>query len=625
MSLYSIKMRASKKELEKDIHISGAERIIEKNSIKNCLAVLVDRALNHENGDPNFINLKIEKIEEEILRLKALPISQIDAKTPKEGFLEIKKQIEKLGILEASKILEKMKETSPMRGAMLLDIHTLKRLEKNLERGIRATYMDSEKSGLVAKKNHFEEAIVLATKVANAPHIVGEICVSDDINYSTGYFASKKTGYVRITNLKEKGDSFGGRIFLYDGKNESDLEETINFIEHKPVIVYDMPQLKKEENFFESELERLKKSDLYRTQDKIEGIRKEFIKINGKDYINFSSNSYLGLNQNRDAKQAGINALKKYGVGTGGSRLVCGNYDLHRALEETISRFKGCEDAILFNSGYSANLGVISSLLNEGDVIFSDELNHASIIDGCRLSKAKTIVYRHNDMHDLEEKIKNTSFNRSMVVSDAVFSMDGDILNLEEFLKISKKYNVILYVDEAHSTGVLGKTGKGICEYFNSSYPDILMGTLSKAIGGEGGYVAGKKEIIDYLRNKARSYIFSTSLSPSVIASEIKSFEILKSNSNIVKKLHENIEYFNNCLKDVGIKCVSMTPIFSIIIGDEKKTLEIAEKLFQEGYFIKAIRYPTVKKGAARLRITLNSFHTKKELKKLSKKLKEMI
>lgn len=626
MDLYSIKMRASKNESGNSIHVSGAEKIIDKEEIKTCSQMLISRAMNHENGTPDFINLKIEKIEDKILRLKALPITQIDVETIEEGFLEIKKQMENIGISRANEIIEKMKETSPMRGAMLLDINTLERLESDPNRGIRATYMDSDKSVFSADKNHFREAIILATKVANAPHIVGEICISDDINYQIGYFSSKKTGYIRITKLKEIGNMFGGRIFLYNGKTEEDLEETINFIEKRPVIVFSIPEYHKEKNFFQNEIKKLKENNLYRTQDIIENVDGEFVEINNKKYLMLSSNSYLGLNQNRKIKKEGIKALKKYGSGTGGSRLICGNYSLHAQLENSISKFKGCEDTILFNSGYCANLGTLSSIFNENDVIFSDELNHASIIDGCRLSKARTIVYKHNDMADLDEKINSVSYDKGVVISDAVFSMDGDILKLDDFLEISKKYGLLSYVDEAHSTGVLGESGRGICEYYKTEvHPDFLMGTLSKAIGAEGGYIAGKKEIIDYLRNKARSYVFSTSLSPAVISCAINSFEILEQNPKLVRKLHSNIDYFNECLQKQNIKAHSKTPIFSILIGDERRALEVAQKLFDDGYFVKAIRYPTVRIGQARLRITLTTIHTKKELKKFSEKLGEVI
>ncbi len=630
MNLFSIKMRASKDIDGKNIHISGAEKIVNENDISNCANTLIKRALNHENGRADFVNVKVEAIESDnILKLKALPVTCRVVNSKEDGYLEIQKELEKIGVKSTQKIFERLKEVEPMRGAMLLDINTFERLEPKQDRGIRATYMDSDKYNLSSSKNHFREAIILATKVANAPHIVGEICISDDVNYTIGYFASIKSGYVRITKLKDVGETFGGRIFLYNGKTQKDLEETIDFIENKPVIVTDVPELNKDKNKWEylgKKINDLKENQLYRTQSVIAENSNSVVQIGNENYKMFASNNYLGFANNEEIKEYSIKSVKKYGTGTGGSRLVCGNFDLHSQLEQKIAEFKNCESAIVFNSGYCANVAVLSAMFKENDVIFSDELNHASIIDGCKLSKAKTVIYNHNDLADLEEKINKISYEHGVIVSDAVFSMDGDIANLPEILNLAKKYNLFSYIDEAHSTGVLGKTGKGICEYYNlDEHPDILMGTLSKAIGSEGGYVAGKKLLTDYLKNTARSYIFSTSISAAPIAAAIKSFEILQKDNSYVVNLHENINYFNKLLQENGIDVVSETPIFSIIIGDEEKAMRVAEYLMDKKFFIKAIRYPTVAKGQARLRIALNATHSKNHMKELVKVLSEVI
>ncbi|MBQ3311221.1 8-amino-7-oxononanoate synthase [bacterium] len=630
MNLYSIKMRASKDIDGRSVHISGAEKIVSENNIANCANTLIKRALNHENGRADFVNVKVEAIENDnILELKALPVTCRVVNSKEDGYLEIQKELEKIGVKSTQKIFERLKEVEPMRGAMLLDINTFERLEPKQDRGLRATYMDSDKYNLSSSKNHFREAIILATKVANAPHIVGEICISDDVNYTIGYFASIKSGYVRITKLKDVGDTFGGRIFLYNGKTQKDLEETIDFIENKPVIVTNVPELKTNTDkweYLKKNIETLKENQLYRTQSVITNNANSDVQIADKNYKMFASNNYLGLANNDEIKEYAVKMLQEYGTGTGGSRLVCGNFDLHNQLEEKIANFKGCESAIVFNSGYCANVAVLSAMFKENDVIFSDELNHASIIDGCKLSKARTIIYKHNDLADLEEKINKISYEKGVIVSDAVFSMDGDIANLPEILRLAKKYNLFSYIDEAHSTGVLGKTGRGICEYYNlKEHPDILMGTLSKAIGSEGGYIAGKKLLTDYLRNTARSYIFSTSISAAPIAAAIKSFELLQKDNSYVENLHENINYFNKLLQENGIDVVSKTPIFSIIIGDEEKAMRVAEYLMDKKFFIKAIRYPTVAKGQARLRIALNATHSKDDMKELVKILSEVI
>lgn len=624
MSLYCIKMRASVLKNDENIHISGAEKIINMEYIAKCSQNLINRALFHANGKPDFINLKIEEISnEKIKKLKSLPITTISVKSPKEGVKKVDELLKNIGIKNSKKILDKFKETYQMRGAMLLDINTLQRLEPDFKRGLRATYMDNSKIEFNPTKNHFHEALVLATKVANAPNIVGEICISDDKDYQIGYFASKKTGYVRITKLKEKGYEFGGRIFLYDG-DIKDVNKTIEYLEKQCVIVEECNDLEKHSkwNFIEDELENLKNKKLYRNLLEVESPINTRVICNSKELLMFASNNYLNLANDEEIKEFVTQIIKNYGTGSGASRLICGNFKLNNQLEKALASFKNTEASLVFNSGYVANLTILSTLFDENDVIFSDELNHASIIDGCHLSKAHTIIYKHNDMQDLENKIKSVSFKKAVIVSDAVFSMDGDIVNLPELLKLAQKYNLFSMVDEAHSTGVIGKVGKGIVEYFNiKDTPDILMGTLSKAIGAEGGFVCGKKILIEYLKNKARGFIFSTALSPVTIASAIKGLDIIQKQPQRILKLQENIKYFNKILKEFNIKAQSETAIFPIIIGNEAKTLKISEQLFDKGYFISAIRYPTVEKGQARLRITLNANHKKSDLKNLVKDL----
>ena len=624
-------MRASKRIQTKEVHISGAERIVQAKNINFVQKILVNRALIHENGCPDFINLKIEEINEKnILKLKALPVKKIEVDSCQKGYEVLIEELIKNGISAPHKILNFLKKTSIMRGAMLLDINHFRRLEPDWERGIRATGMDSDVLCIEKGKNHFREAIVLATKIANAPHIVGEICISDDINYTTGYFASKKSGYVRITKLKEIGDPFGGRIFLYNGKGEQDLKDTIDFIEKKCVIVTHVPQnqinQKDKYQFIINNLQHLKENNLHRTESSISSINRNMIEIEGKKYLNFSSNNYLGFGCLPKIKIDSKNAIDQFGIGTGASRLITGTLSIHRQLEEMIADFKNCEDAIVFNSGYCANVATLSALFEEEDVIFSDELNHASIVDGCRLSKAKTIVYKHNDIQDLEDKIKRVSFRRGVIVSDAVFSMDGDIANLPELLKLAEKYNLFSYLDEAHSTGVLGEYGHGLVEYYHlDKAPDILMGTLSKAIGTEGGFIAGKKILIEYLKNVARSYVFSTAIVPASIAAAIKGFELLKNNNSYVKNLQKNIDFFNLKLKKLNLGFQSKTPIFCIPIGEESKTLNIAQKFLDKGFFVKAIRYPSVKKGEARIRIVINAMHTHQDLENLANNIANVL
>lgn len=365
----------------------------------------------------------------------------------------------------------------------------------------------------------------------------------------------------------------------------------------------------------EEELNFLKDHNLYRTLKPIEPVCGAHVKFHGRDMITLSSNNYLNLSNHDAVKEFAKKSLNMYGVGSGGSRLTTGNTEMHEMLEKRLASFKHTEAALVFNTGYVANLATISALCEKNNVIFSDEWNHASIIDGCRMSKADVVIYKHNNMVDLEKKVQHYPGKRGLLVSDAVFSMDGDIVNLPELMRIADTYGFLSMIDEAHATGVIGKTGRGTAEYYGlKKPPDIFMGTLSKAIGSEGGFVCGNTELIEYLKNKARGFIFSTSLSPVVIAASCMAIEVIETNPEIVKQLQENVKWFCQCLQGNGIKTCSQTAIVPMIIGDERKALAISRELFEKGFDIPAIRYPTVPKGSARLRVTLMSAHTKKEL-----------
>ena len=612
--LYAIKMRASKG----DVHLSGAERLVGKEQILPASQSLLERALNHANGNADTVHLKIEVLDASaFLKIPSLPVTEMSATNTDEAFSILKRLLKENGIQNAEVCLSLLKNASPMRGAMLVDIRTLQRCESDPKRGVRATYMDGERVCFGAEKNHFREALILATKVSSAPHIVGELCISDDCNYTTGYFASKKSGYVRIPNLKAHGDPHGGRIFLYDGTSEEDLKETLYYLEHQAVVITNLPMDVSLPVFDVRQcLKALKEKHLYRTETVIEAVE-----------ISFTSNDYLGFSQHPDVKASAARALEQYGVGSGGSRLMCGTSELHQRLEQFIANFTGHEAAMVFNSGFSANVSILPALFGEGDVIFSDALNHASLIDGCRLCKAQTIIYRHNDMSDLEEKLRSASFKHAAIVSDAIFSMDGDIADGTILSKLAEKYHVLLYIDEAHATGVLGEHGRGLKEHLHlQTKPSYLcMGSLSKAIGVEGGFVAGSAEMIDYLRNTARGYIFSTSLPAPSVAAAVKSFQLLQQSPQYVEALRENISFWNALCRQYNLPMIAETPIVSCEVGSEERALLLAECLFEKGFFVKAVRYPTVPKGRARLRITLTALHMCEHLEQFAQTLTELL
>ena len=635
MSIYSLKMRASKHTGSIQEHVSGAEKILPQQELPQQMEALLSRALHHAKGKADFINLKIEAVAPENLQyIEALPVSTHEAATPAEGLQFMCQIMAELGLTpdKCQKILELFQATYGMRGAMLLDVDTLERLEPDQQRGIRATYMDSiapkgEAEAICDGKNHFQEALVLASKVLSAPNIIGELCMSDDPDYITGYIATRDKGYIRITQLKKIGCPDGGRIFLYRGP-KSQVEDCIQYLQEQRVLVKNVPSNPYANNtpkpkstsdkpwqIFEDILAQKKSQQLYRNTKEISSAQAAHIIYQGQNQLMLASNDYLGLIDHPEVKEAAKEAINIYGVGSGGSRLTTGTLPLHNQLETALASFKHTEKALLFNTGYMANVGIISALGIKDSIIFSDELNHASIIDGCRLSHAKTVVYKHNDMKDLAEKLQEHAGCQGLIVTDAVFSMGGDIAPLPDIMALAEQYHVLTMVDEAHATGVIGTTGRGIAEHFGlKRQPDVLMGTLSKALAAEGGYVCGSQLLIDYLRNTARSYIFSTSLSPAVLAAATKALELLENQPSMVHQLQENTRIFCKTLQQEGIEAHSDTAIVPIVLHDEELALRVAEELNMQNIFISPIRYPTVPKGQAMLRAALMATHTPEEL-----------
>lgn len=367
---------------------------------------------------------------------------------------------------------------------------------------------------------------------------------------------------------------------------------------------------------FLDELKRIKESGLYRQMKYLQSPQQPYVKIAGKSYLMLSSNSYLGLCNDQRLKQAAMDAMEKYGVGSGGSRLTTGSYEVHKKLEDEIAAFKGAEAALLFNTGYMANVGAISSIAGKDWVIFSDRFNHASIIDGCRLSGAEIIIYEHCDASDLETKAHSHRGRRALVVTDGIFSVDGDIAPLPEIVQVAKKYNMLLMVDDAHATGVLGENGGGTADYFGlQNEIDIQMGTFSKALASEGGFIAGNRGLIDYLANKARSFIFSTALAPATVAVSLRALEIVQAEPRLRQSLIANSAWFREKLREIGFEIMDFpTPIISIVLGPPDLTVNFSNRLMEKNIFVSAIRPPTVPQGTSRLRINLMATHTKDDL-----------
>ena len=380
-------------------------------------------------------------------------------------------------------------------------------------------------------------------------------------------------------------------------------------------------------NYISDELNAIKKSGLYRELNIVEGAQGTHLEIKGKTYLSFCSNNYLGLANNPLVIKAVKDAVEKYGWGTGASRLVSGNMRMHEALEDEISRFKGKEASIVFPTGYMANLGTISSLVSKGDLAICDKLNHASIIDGCRLSGADFRVYPHCDMEKLENILKkSTKYPRKLIVTDTVFSMDGDIAPLPDIVRIAHKYEAMVMADEAHGTGVFGENGRGVVEHFNlSKKVSIVMGTLSKAVGSLGGYVSGDADLINFLRNKARPFMYTTALPPAVCAASIAGIKLIRKNPSLRKSLWNNVRYLKKELDLLNFNLIpSESPIIPILIGDAKKAVDMSKLLYKKGILIPAIRPPTVPTRSSRLRMTVMSTHTRKDLERLLEVLSDV-
>lgn len=381
-----------------------------------------------------------------------------------------------------------------------------------------------------------------------------------------------------------------------------------------------MIQLSKVLNAFVDEnLQQLRTQGLYNEIDSVEGPNGPIITIRGQQLINLSSNNYLGLATNNTLKKVAKKAIDKYGVGAGAVRTINGTLDLHVKLEEKLAEFKGTEAAISYQSGFNCNMAAISAVMDKNDAILSDQLNHASIIDGCRLSKAKIIAYNHSDMNDLREKAKAAKesglYNKIMVITDGVFSMDGDIAKLPEIVEIAKEFDLITYVDDAHGSGVTGK-GKGTVKHFGlQNEIDFQIGTLSKAIGVVGGYVAGKQNVIDWLKVRSRPFLFSTALPPADVAAITEAVQMIMDSTELHDRLWENGDYLKAGLQKLGFNIGhSETPITPCIIGDETLTQQFSKRLIEEGVYAKSIVFPTVPKGTGRVRNMPTAAHTKEML-----------
>lgn len=376
-------------------------------------------------------------------------------------------------------------------------------------------------------------------------------------------------------------------------------------------------QITEKTQYLTEQLDDLKQQGLFNNIRVIDSPMDAHVVIDGKTLINLCANNYLGLANHPRLKEAAKQAIDRYGIGPGAVRTIAGTMTLHEQLEQRLAQFKRAEAVVTLQSGFTANLATIPAIVGKGDVIFSDELNHASIIDACRLSRATVVRYNHNDIDDLQKVIRKTTiYNRRLIVTDGVFSMDGDIAPLPQLVQVAKEHNIMLMVDDAHGEGVLGRGGRGIVDHFDlHGQVDIEVGTMSKAFGVVGGIVAGKQEIIDWIKQRGRPFLFSSAMTVPDVAACLEAVDILENSDELVQKLWSNGKFFQTELQKMGFNTGhSSTPIVPVMLGEAETAQAFSKQLFEEGVFAMAIGYPTVPQGKARIRVMNSAVHSTADL-----------
>lgn len=375
--------------------------------------------------------------------------------------------------------------------------------------------------------------------------------------------------------------------------------------------------MKEIDKILNTQLSDIKDQGTYKNERVIETAQEAEINVKGKKVLNFCANNYLGLANNNQIRQAAMNAIKEWGFGLGSVRFICGTQTIHKELEDSVSKFLNKDDTILYSSCFDANGGLFETILSDKDAVFSDELNHASIIDGIRLCKAQKFRYKNCDMDDLEKKLSQSTARIKLIATDGVFSMDGTIAPIDKIVNLAEKYDAIIMVDDCHATGFIGKNGKGSAEYYNVlDKVDIITSTFGKALGGaSGGFVSASKSIIDTLRQKSRPYLFSNSLAPALVVACLKALEIINLNKNLLKDLEQNTLFFREKIKEIGFEVMGEShPIVPIMIYDAKKNVALSEMLLEKNIYVIPFSFPVVPKDQARIRVQLSSIHSREQL-----------
>lgn len=619
-------------------HISGAERLVSPTDLPELSAAMTLRALSHDKGVPDTINITMERVDETTIRtVAALEPVQVTNASPDTAKTLITHILKEAGVAAADQAVEFVYSLTGLRGAAIVDSATGHRIDPNPARGVRVSCFDAiSRPDAHCGKNHFQEALTLASKVASAPGIIAEVCISDDPHYTQGYVAAQGK-YFRIPNMKSPGSALGTRIFIADP--HANLDELIEYLENCPVRV-DLPPLASSQPVASPQSQPAAAATIHKASlsEIIQGRNTQWANdglartlrtftspqiprstIDGKDYLLFSSSDYLGFSTHPMLIDAAISAIHKLGTGSGGSRLTTGT-SIHSELENRLAQFFGREDAVLFSTGYQANHSTISAIATEEVAIFSDSGNHASIIDGCRAAKGQVMVFPHLDYSTLDTLLASSTARHKLVISDSVFSMSGEVIDAKALEGVCRRHGAWLMLDDAHGVGVLGDRGRGAA-YHGGIHPDIVVGTASKALGVEGGFVLCDAEVGTFLRNRARSFVYSTSMNPGSVKAIEAALELLQQGERL-SQLRVNIAAVRKLL--ALPEDDNASAIIPLRVGDEDQAVQLSAALAHNGIYIPAIRYPTVPRGEAMLRLTVTALHTASDIDQLGNELRRL-
>ncbi|WCC81152.1 aminotransferase class I/II-fold pyridoxal phosphate-dependent enzyme [Cutibacterium equinum] len=619
-------------------HVSGAETLVPADMIGQTVEGLTHRALSPDHTvKARQVRLSVDQLDVEPTVVPALPTDLIecpDVDSARRHFREVLARFvpnpdEILGILTAA---------PTMRGAAMVEVGSGRRLETDPLRGVRVTRFgdltDSAPGTTLAHKKHRHEAVLLASKVAGAPGVCAELCISDDPHYTRGYVCLDGV-YTTVTNVKADGDPNGGRVILVDTSCADPVLIT-DWLENHPVLIGPATHPSRTRvnaswhDHIHARLDSWQASGLERHPRTFASPQlPDAVTTDGPTLL-FSSSDYLGMSTEPLVQQAMINTVGQLGCSSGGSRLTTGTSVAHRQAEHEIATWLGYQQAVLMASGYQANIAILQLLAGPDVTVISDADNHASLIDGCRLARARTVIVPHQDIEAVDAALEDVTTERTIVLTEGVYSMGGDLAPVADLVRIAHRHGALAIVDDAHGIGTIGPTGRGVTEGLPQDLrPDVLLGTASKALGVEGGFVCADDTLATLIRQCARGYVFSSAPSPAIAAGVAASVHHLRTDVSRVRRLQATVARARRDLYEAGLISApashDLGPILRVPVGAEERAVEAQEELARRGLIVGAIRYPAVPRGEAILRVCLNAGHTDAQIDALVGSLHEVV